>query len=168
MSEVKAPAGRDAPRAGTIVLKLFNRAYAAVYRRSGGKLGAKMGKSPILLLETVGRKSGTPRTTPLGYMPDGDRMVVVASNLGARRDPDWCLNLEARPRTTVQIGPRRLTVEAARASSDERARLWARLTEMSPYFADHQQKTARQIPVIVLRPIGPQRSVIRDSPRSAS
>lgn len=152
MRETGAPAGRDS-RAARIGFKLFSAAHTAVYRLTGGKLGAKMGKSPVLLLETVGRKSGTRRTIPLLYLSDGDRLVIVASKGGAPRDPDWWLNLKAKPRTMVEVGPRRLTVEAKQAGPEERARLWPKLTAMYPGYDAYQKKTAREIPVIVMRPI---------------
>jgi F420H(2)-dependent quinone reductase len=155
MSERRdADAGREFSRPAEAVLKLWTAAHTAVYRLSGGKLGTKMGKSPVLLLETVGRKSGKRRTSPLFYLPDGDRFVIVASKGGAARDPAWWLNLKAKPRTEVQVGPRRVTVDAEQANPDERARLWPRLTAMYPSYDGYQKKTTRQIPVIVLRPSG--------------
>ena len=108
----------------------------------------------LALLETTGRKSGKRRTTPLLYVADGDRLVIIASKGGAPRHPDWWLNLERNPRTQVQVGRRRMTVEAEEATGPERERLWERLLEIYPAYQDYQRRTARQIPVIVLRPVG--------------
>ena len=136
------------------VFRLISAAHTSLYRLTGGKLGGRLGKGPVLLLETTGRKSGKRRTTPLLYVADGDRLVIIASKGGAPRHPDWWLNLERNPRTQVQVGRRRMTVEAEAVTGPERERLWARLLEIYPSYQDYQRRTTRQIPVVVLRPIG--------------
>ena len=104
----------------------------------------------VLLLDHVGRRSHTKRTTPLLYIEDGDDLVIVASKGGSRKHPAWWLNLRDSPRTTVQVGGERRDVVAREAGGDERERLWQRLVEVWPDYDSYQARTSRQIPVIVL------------------
>jgi deazaflavin-dependent oxidoreductase (nitroreductase family) len=108
--------------------------------------------SQVLLLNTVGRKSGRKRTTPLLYLRDGGDYVIVASKGGAPAHPAWYYNLKASPETTVQVGASEVRVRAEEASLEEKARLWPKLVEMYPSYEDYQKKTDREIPVIVLHP----------------
>jgi F420H(2)-dependent quinone reductase len=134
-------------------LKLVSRIHVLVYKGSGGRLGARFRKTaPVLLLTTTGRKTGKQRTTPLLYIQDGDRYVVVASVGGAPKHPAWYLNLRGNPAATIQIGSRKLAVACEPAEPDERARLWAKATQMYPQYDDYQAKTNREIPVVVLTP----------------
>lgn len=128
--------------------------HTVVFRATGGRLGGKMQGSPVLLLETTGRKSGTRRTTPLLYLPDGENMVIVASKGGATRHPSWWLNLRANPTTEVQVGARNIGVEAEETAGEDRERLWRQLVAMYPGYADYQRRTDREIPVVRLRPVG--------------
>ena len=107
---------------------------------------------PVLLLTTRGRRSGKARTTPLTFFRDGTDLVVIASNGGADRPPDWWLNLQQDPRAVVQIGTDELTVEARTASPEERERLWVGITATYPGYAAYQRKTTRRIPVLILTP----------------
>jgi deazaflavin-dependent oxidoreductase (nitroreductase family) len=107
---------------------------------------------PVLLLTTRGRRSGKARTTPLTFFRDGRDLVVIASNGGADRAPDWSLNLQQDPRAVVQIGTDELTVEARTASPEERERLWVGITATYPGYAAYQRKTTRRIPVLILTP----------------
>jgi F420H(2)-dependent quinone reductase len=107
---------------------------------------------PVLLLTTRGRRSGKPRTTPLTFFRDGANLVVIASNGGADRPPDWSLNLEQNPRAVVKIGTDELAVQARTASTEERERLWVEITATYSGYARYQKKTARQIPVLILKP----------------
>jgi deazaflavin-dependent oxidoreductase (nitroreductase family) len=104
----------------------------------------------VLLLTTTGRVSGQERTTPLIHREDGDRWVVIASKGGAPDDPRWFKNLEAEPEATIQVKAERIPVRASVAQGPERERLWARMTEVWPAYGHYQQKTDRQIPVVVL------------------
>lgn len=131
------------------------RIHAWVYRRTGGLVGHWSGPVNNLLLTTTGRKSGTPRTVPLAYMPDGDAYVLVASNGGADRDPAWWLNLKEQPRAVIQVGTRSVEVVAARADAAGRIRLWPLLKQANPFFGWYEQITKREIPVVVLRPKSP-------------
>lgn len=88
------------------------------------------------------------------YIKDGDRFVIAAAYSGSDTDPAWWLNLRANPRAEVQVMGSTMQVEATEASSDDRPELWRRLVQMYPYFADYERRTTRQIPVIVLNPVG--------------
>jgi F420H(2)-dependent quinone reductase len=117
---------------------------------SGGKVGRSFFGAPILLLTTIGRRTGQPRTWPLTYLLEGDRLIILASNGGQPNHPAWYLNLRANPRVSVQLGDQVRTMIAQRAEGDERARLWSRVVEEYPAYAEYQRKTDRQIPVVVL------------------
>ena len=121
------------------------------YRESGGERGYRWRGTTILLLTTKGRASGQERTTPLIFRDDGDGWVVVASKGGAPDHPDWYKNLAANPDATVQVKSERIPVRAETASGDERARLWRRMTEVWPDYDGYQQRTDREIPVVVFR-----------------
>ena len=152
-SEGKKSAERDLSGPARLVLKLGSGMHAGVYRATGGKLFGRMGKSPILLLNTVGRKSGKKRTSPLLYVMDGDDFVVIASKGGAATHPAWYLNLMANPEATVEIGDREVQVEAEVADPEEKPRLWQKMVEMYPTYDDYQRKTEREIPLLLLRPV---------------
>jgi deazaflavin-dependent oxidoreductase (nitroreductase family) len=107
----------------------------------------------VLLLATTGRKTGKPRTWPLGYITDGDNLIVVASNGGMEWPPAWWLNLQADPMATVQVGRLQRAVKAEQANAQERDRLWSRFTAALPVYAGYQQRTKREIPVAILRPV---------------
>jgi deazaflavin-dependent oxidoreductase (nitroreductase family) len=135
------------------VFRAFTRAHVALFRASRGRFGARIGKhAPVLLLTTTGRRSGKRRTSPLLYVEDGDRHVVVASAGGAPAHPAWYLNLRADPAATVEVGGRSFAVSAETAGADERARLWPKVTQIWPRYDDYQAKTKREIPVVVLSP----------------
>ena len=140
------------PDIATRLLSLGNKAHNFVYRASDGRVGGRMLGSQVLLLNTVGRKSGRKRTTPLLYLRDGGDYVIVASKGGAPAHPAWYYNLKASPETTVQVGASEVRVRAEEASLEEKARLWPKLVEMYPSYEDYQKKTDREIPVIVLHP----------------
>jgi deazaflavin-dependent oxidoreductase (nitroreductase family) len=129
-----------------------SRANVAIYRASGGRFGARMGKAPILLLHHVGRQSGKQRVSPVLYLDDGERLVVVASKGGTDRNPAWFHNLMGTPEVEVEVGRARRQVRARRASDEERAALWPRLVEMYPSYENYQRQTDRVIPVVVLEP----------------
>jgi deazaflavin-dependent oxidoreductase (nitroreductase family) len=131
--------------------KLVGAAHVRVYRASGGRLGARLAGMPHQLLTTVGRRSGRERTVPLTYMPDGDALVLVASNGGSDRHPAWWLNLRQAGHAAVQVGPERYDVSAVRAEGTERDRLWSALKRFNPFYAQYEQITDRDIPVVVLR-----------------
>ena len=139
---------------GARAVNLFTRLHVAAYRRGGGRLVGTWQGAPVLLLDHVGRRSGTHRTTPLLYLEDGQDLVLVASRGGSHAPPAWWLNLEASPSTTVQVGSRRREVVARTASAEEKQRLWPRLVAMYPEYETYQRRTDREIPVVVLEPGG--------------
>jgi deazaflavin-dependent oxidoreductase (nitroreductase family) len=106
----------------------------------------------VLLLTTVGRKSGESRTVPVLYLRDGEDVVVVASQAGLTRHPVWYLNLEANPEVSIEIGDEKGEMRARRATDEEKAALWPRLVEMYRDFDDYQARTERNIPVVILSP----------------
>jgi deazaflavin-dependent oxidoreductase (nitroreductase family) len=125
--------------------------HALVYRASGGLVGHHIpGVPPMLLLDTVGAKSGTKRTTPLAYVEDQDDVAIIASKGGHPRHPAWYHNLLAHPDTTVQIGREHRAVHARVASPEERARLWPKAVAVWGSYADYQARTKREIPVVIL------------------
>jgi deazaflavin-dependent oxidoreductase (nitroreductase family) len=126
--------------------------HRAVYRATGGKIGGRMGKAPVLLLTTTGRKSGKPRTTPLLYARAGDGYVLIASKGGAEHDPLWYRNLQATPRAEIQVGRKTKQVRARTAEGEERDRLWRALTDLFSGYDEYAKKTSRTIPVVVLEP----------------
>ena len=135
-------------------VELFWFWHKRLYRWSGGRIGARMANLPVLLLDTVGRKSGTPRTNALTYLPWGDAFVVIASVLGEPKHPAWYLNLEAMPDVRIQVGSRRLAVRARDAEGAEREAIWDALVKQSPDYVQYRAKTERRIPVVVLEPQG--------------
>jgi F420H(2)-dependent quinone reductase len=152
-SEGERSTERDLSGPARLALKLGSSAHAGVYRATGGKLFGRMGKSPILLLNTVGRKTGRKRTSPLLYVMDGEDFVIIASKGGAAAHPAWYLNLRANPEATVEIGDREVQVEAEVADPEEKARLWQKMVEMYPAYDDYQRKTEREIPLLILHPV---------------
>jgi deazaflavin-dependent oxidoreductase (nitroreductase family) len=149
------PASPKVPEPGTLSFRLARALFALntwLYRRTGGRLGNKVKGAPVLLLDHVGRKTGTTRTAPIVYLEDGDDLVVVGSRGGSDAMPAWFLNLIANPNTTVQIGRERRQVVARQATAEEKQRLWPRLVEMLPDFDAYQSRTDREIPVAILAP----------------
>ena len=140
--------------ANPTVMKVMSGINLFWYRLTGGIVGGSFGGRPILLLSTTGRKSGRPRTTPLQYLEDGENMVVVASNGGNSWHPAWWLNLERNPQAEVQVGNKKMRVNAEKAEGEERERLWLLLVEMYSGYEGYQKTANREIPVVVLRPQG--------------
>jgi deazaflavin-dependent oxidoreductase (nitroreductase family) len=129
-------------------------AHTFLYRRTGGRLGHSIpgvgGK--MLLLDHVGAKSGTKRTSPLLYVEDGADLVVVASKGGFPKHPAWFHNLSANPDTSVQVGSERRAVHARVATAEERPRLWEKAVRAYGGYEDYRARTGREIPLVVLEP----------------
>ena len=123
-----------------------------LYRLSGGRVGGKVGRAPVLLLTTTGRKSGQPRTAPVVYLADGENVVVINTNAGNARVPAWSLNLQANPKAEVEVGRKRYEVHARIATGEERDDLWRRHNEQYAGFDDYQEKLDREASVVVLEP----------------
>ena len=133
---------------------LATRAHARLYRRTRGRAGRRwINGAPVLVLETIGRRSGKPRPTPVIYARDGGRLVVSAANAGAKRTPAWWLNLRERPAATVELGDRRFPVRARLAEGAERERLWALLRDVAPAIEEYRHYTSREFPVVALEPV---------------
>jgi deazaflavin-dependent oxidoreductase (nitroreductase family) len=131
-------------------LPLFGPEHVERYRATDGAEGHEWQGTTALLLTTIGRKTGEPRTHPLIYQPDGDNYVVVASKGGWEHHPLWYLNLEANPDVEVQVKGDRFKARARTAEGEERERLWKLMAATWPQYDDYQKKTDRQIPVVVL------------------
>ncbi len=123
-----------------------------LYRISGGRLGGRIAKAPVLLLTTTGRRSGKVRTTPVLYLADAERLVVIGSNAGNERAPAWALNLVDGPEAEVEIGNERRSVRARVAEGAERDELWRRMTERYAGFDAYRDRTGREIKLFVLEP----------------
>ena len=121
------------------------------FRANGGKVGGPFAGRSLLLLHTVGAKSGQPRINPVACIQDGDRLVVIASKGGAPTNPDWYYNLLAHPLVTVEVGTETFQVRAEATAEPERTRLYDKMVAMMPGFAGYRKRTIRQIPVMVLR-----------------
>jgi F420H(2)-dependent quinone reductase len=123
-----------------------------LYENTDGRIGATLGGRPMLLLRTVGRRTGEPRTAALLYVRDGESYAVIASKGGAPQHPGWFHNL-AEPNVEIQVGRERVPVRARIADSEERSRLWARADDVNQgQYATYQSRTSRVIPVVVLEP----------------
>src|SRR5512138_2235715 len=120
------------------------------FRANGGKVGGPFAGRTLLLLHTKGAKSGQERINPVAYVKDGDRYVVIASKGGAPTNPSWYYNLVTNPLVTVEVGKDKFQVRASVTKEPERTRLYDKMVEMMPGFAEYRKKTTRQIPVMVL------------------
>jgi deazaflavin-dependent oxidoreductase (nitroreductase family) len=137
-------------------LRALNAAIAQEFRANDGKV-ARFSDREILLLTTTGAKSGRPRLSPLAYVTDGspDRLVIFASHLGAKHHPAWYHNLLANPEVTVEVGTRTFTARASTATGAEHDRLYELFTSQLSGTDDHQSRTSRVIPMVVLQRIVP-------------
>ena len=127
-------------------VKAANRELIERFRADGGVTDGRA----LLLLTTTGARSGRPYTTPMMFIDDGDRLLVVASNAGAPKHPDWYRNLVAHPEVTVEITGDTYQADAVPLRGEERDRVFAAICERFPFFADHQAKVTRRIPVVAL------------------
>ena len=153
------PEGLDKPYVPKII-KLMSQVNTAVYRWTGGLLGStwRVGSAfpwgiPVLLLTTIGRKSGQPRTLPLIFIEEGDHIIIVASRGGLPSEPLWYKNLVANPECNVQIRRRKMKTKARTASPEEREALWPKLVAQYPDFASYATWTDRILPVVILEPV---------------
>ena len=128
--------------------------HRALYRVSGGRVGARVWGLPIVLLTTTGRQSGQRRTVPLCSLRQGESYVVIASYGGLDRAPSWWLNLQHDPHATLQLGRTTRNVVARETTAAERARLWAEVTRIAPGYLGYERRTSRRIPVVMLEPDG--------------
>jgi deazaflavin-dependent oxidoreductase (nitroreductase family) len=129
-----------------------NMAIIQEFRANTGKVGGPFAGKTLLILHTIGAKSGLERLNPVAYIPDADRLVIIASKGGAPTNPDWYYNIVANPQVTVEVGIEEFTARASISTEPERTRLYNKMVEMMPGFAEYQKKTTRIIPVIILTP----------------
>jgi F420H(2)-dependent quinone reductase len=137
---------------GATGLRWAGKMNVPLYRASGGRLMGKVGRAPVLLLTTTGRRSGQKRTAPVVYLADGENVVVINTNAGNARIPAWSLNLKAKPEGEVEVGRRRYPVRARIAEGEERERLWREHNEQYAGFERYEAQLSREISVIVLEP----------------
>jgi deazaflavin-dependent oxidoreductase (nitroreductase family) len=131
----------------------FNQQVIDEFRTNGGIVGGHFEGKDLLLLHTVGRRTGLPRVNPLVYANDGTGFVVAASNGGAHGQPQWVANVEAMSQVTIEVGERTLTARVSvLREGTERDRAYAKLVDYWPDFLEYETKTARKFPVIRLEP----------------
>ncbi len=128
--------------------------HVFLYRISKGAIFGQIKDSGVLLLTTTGRKSGKSRTVPLVFMPDGESYVIMASSGGAPSHPGWYFNLTSNPQVTIQLKADQINVTAKTADAAERQRLVPTLGDMGDFLAGYQDKTSREIPLVILQPGG--------------
>jgi F420H(2)-dependent quinone reductase len=147
----------DAPQAESPfwwIWERFTSFHELVYKATGGRVGGKAYGAPVVLVDSIGRKSGKRRTHPLICDEQGENIVIVASKGGIDKHPAWYLNLMANPETEINWRGEKRRVRAREAGGEERERLWARMCEVYRGYRHYQSRTDRQIPVIVLEPVG--------------
>ncbi len=133
-------------------IKILMAINVFLYRLTGGLVGGRMLGQNVLLLTTVGRKSGKERITPVNYYRDGDNYVLVGTNWGKPGQAAWYLNLMHQPEARIQVKGLKLRVTARTAGADEYTRLWAYVTGLNPFYPRYQQQIRRRIPVVLLTP----------------
>ncbi|MBI5030523.1 MAG: nitroreductase family deazaflavin-dependent oxidoreductase [Chloroflexi bacterium] len=137
----------------SIVKKVFAKANASLIKKTNGRLGTQLTKQSVLVLHTVGRKSGKAYATPLSYYLDGENYLIVASNWGKEESPEWFRNLMHHPRTTIQVKDKTFEVEARQAEDGEYQHLWQVVTRKNSQFLEYQKGLTRRIPVVILNPV---------------
>jgi deazaflavin-dependent oxidoreductase (nitroreductase family) len=131
-------------------MRSFNAKLVEEYRANGGKLSGRMANSRLLLLTTIGSRSGQKRITPMGYGEDDGRLIVIASNNAAARHPDWYFNLLANPNVTVELGSEHFAARATAYTGETRAAILPLVRERVPFFESQQAQTTREIPIVIL------------------
>ncbi|KPV54503.1 cell entry protein [Kouleothrix aurantiaca] len=132
----------------------FNQKIIDEFRANEGKVGGYFANTPLLLLHSVGAKSGKPRISPLAYVTDGDSLVIIASKGGAPSNPDWYYNVKANPIVTVEMGTEQFQARASIVEGGpERDRLYAAMVARNPGFAEYERNTTRTIPAVLLERI---------------
>ena len=130
-------------------IKEINRQTIELFR-AGGEIPG-MHRERLVLLTTTGSKSGRPHTAPMMFVPGGERLLVIASNMGARKAPDWYTNLVAEPVVQVEVGDQSYRALATAMTGQEYERVWASIKDAYPFFADHEKQAGRVIPVVALQ-----------------
>jgi deazaflavin-dependent oxidoreductase (nitroreductase family) len=127
--------------------------FVSLYRLTNGRVGGHVAGLQVLLLTTIGRKSGEERTTPLGYFIREGNYIITASNAGRNANPAWFHNLRANPHVKIEIKNQHIDAEAHVAPPEKRASLWSTLIALSPWYANYSKKTNREIPMVILHPL---------------
>ena len=130
----------------------FNERIIAEFRAGEGEVGGPFEGRSLLLLHHVGALSGTARVNPVEYLAVGDSYAIFGSNDGSEHNPRWYYNVLANPNLTIEVGTSTIAVAAREVSGPERMQIWARQKELRPIFAEYEEGTSRQIPVLVLDP----------------
>jgi deazaflavin-dependent oxidoreductase (nitroreductase family) len=132
--------------------KFFTSANVFIYQKTKGLLGSRMGRQSVLVLNTIGRKSGKHHATTLSYYRDGSNYLVVASNWGKETHPSWFYNLMQQPRTSIQVGHDTIQIQASQARADEYQRLWELIARKNDQYIRYQSGLKRKIPIVILTP----------------
>jgi len=135
-----------------VFIRSFISLFVWLYQQTNGKFGGRIQGLPVLLLTTTGRKTGKKRVTPLGYIKYEDTYVITASFAAFGANPGWFYNLKSNPQVGLRIQGRRLTATAEQAGPALRQKLWNELIERGPNYRAYQQRTTREIPMVLLRP----------------
>ncbi len=130
----------------------YNAAIIDEFRANNGKLGGRWEGSKLVLVNTIGAKSGQVRTIPLAYLQQEDRIYIVGSAAGSERHPDWYHNLVANPDITYELGGDPVPARASLVEGDERPAVWRDLVAALPFFGKYQEQVSREIPVFALTP----------------
>lgn len=131
----------------------WNRAIIKEFRENGGKVGGNFANMELILLHTIGAKSGVEHVNPAAVLRDGEHLVVFASKGGAPNNPDWYYNIVAHPEFTVELGTETFKVKAVVAEEPERTHIYDKMAAKNHNFEEYRQKTTRKIPVIILTPL---------------
>ena len=133
-------------------IKLFIQLHTFFYKLTGGRFGSEMGDYKILLLTTKGRKSGLERTTPLGYFDHEGGYLIIASNGGQAKHPDWYFNVKSDPQVSIQIKDQTFSAKAQVLNGETRTPIWERIVAEAPQYGEYEKRTDRLIPVVWLTP----------------
>ncbi len=131
----------------------WNQSIIDEFRANSGRVGGPFAGRTLLLLHTIGAKSGQERVNPVAYVKDGDRFVIIASKGGAPTNPDWYYNILAHPLVTIEVGTDKFQARAEVAPDPERTQLYDKMVAVNPGFDEYRRKTTRAIPVITLTPV---------------
>jgi deazaflavin-dependent oxidoreductase (nitroreductase family) len=138
------------------IFRFFMAISVFLYRLTGGKFGSQVQGLPVLLLTTIGRRTGKKRIAPLGYLEHDGSYVITATNMGFDTHPAWFHNLKSHPQVALQIGDKQLTAIAELADPTLRHQLWAKFVERAPGYGAYEKRTTRDIPIVLLRPVSEQ------------
>ncbi len=139
-----------------IFIKWFMNINAFIIHTSRGRIGTQLGTQTILILNTIGRKSGQPRSAPLAYFFHEGKYLIVESNWGKEYHADWYFNLQKQPQASIEVKGQTIKVNASFAEGEEYTRLWEYVTKKHPPYLDYQKMTSRHISIVVLQPIDSQ------------